>query len=173
MAERDDPEEIAEALASLFQMDGYSHPWELVTFTDDILDGAIYGEFKERKKRFLKAMGGVFEKNLIPVVYKSKITLSSGSLTMDEMVELLCYLRSDKSIVDLTLKSEEVDESIIRGLTELFKADKRKWDSVTLQLSGAGPGKPGSTEHTAWAKAMQTATESMQKVCSERGIKLG
>lgn len=173
MAERADPEIIATALADLFQMDVYGHAWELVTFTDDIIDGAIYGEFIERKKMFIRAMGGVFEKNLIPVAYKSKITISSGSLTMDEMVELLFYLRGDKSVVSLTLKSEKVDESIIRGLTELFKADKRKWRSVTLQLSGSGPGKPGSPEHTSWAKAMQSATEDMQKVCSERGIKLG
>ena len=173
MAERAEPEIIATALADLFQMDVYGHAWELITFTDDILDGAIYGEFVARKKAFIRAMEGVFEKNLIPVAYKSKITISSGSLTMNEMLELLFYLRGDRSVISLTLKSDKVDESIIHGLIGLFKADKRKWMSVTLQLSGSGPGKPGDPEHTAWAKAMQSATEEMQKVCLERGIKLG
>lgn len=173
MAEREDSAEIAESLASLFDSDDFGHVWEQITFTDDIVDGGIYGEFIQRKRKFQRAMRGVFEKRLIPVTYKAKITLSSGSLSMDEMVELLFYLRSDKSVVELILKSEAVDESIIRGLTELFKADKRKWESVTMQMSGSGPGKPGSPEHTAWAKEMQTATQAMQLVCTERGIRLG
>jgi len=171
MAERENPEEIALALKELLEND--NRPWECVQFMDDIMDGAIYNEFADRRKRFLRAMHGVFDARLIPVSYRAKITLSSGSLNMDQMVELLFYLQGDKSVTDLTLKSEQVDESIIRALTKLFTADKRKWHSVTLQLSGTGPGKPGSPEHKNWAKEMQTATQEMQKACSERGIKLG
>ena len=118
-------------------------------------------------------MAGVCEARLIPVQHKAKITLSSGSLDMEEMLEIMFWLRSDRAVNALTLKSEQVDESIIRALVELFRADKRKWKSVTLQLSGAGPGKPGSSEHKKWAREMQSATEEMQKVCKERGINLG
>jgi len=172
IAEREHPEQIAEVLAELFESDELGHVWENVTFTDDIIDGAMYGEFKDRKRKFLRAMGGVFERRLIPVTYKSKITVSSGSLSLEEIIELLFYLRGDKSVVELTLKSNKVDQSMIRALTELFRADKRKWSSVIMQLSGSGPGKPGSPEHTEWAQQMQAATEDMQKVCAERGIQL-
>lgn len=171
MAERDDPDAIPLALKELLECD--DRPWEAVQFLDDIMDASIYEEFRDRKKQFLRTMAGVCEARLIPVTYKAKITLSSGSLDMDEMVDMLFYLRSDKCVTELTLKSEQVDEGIIRALVELFKADKRKWKSVTLQLSGTGPGKPGSPEHNTWAKEMQAATEEMQKVCKERGIHLG
>ncbi|CAB9507619.1 expressed unknown protein [Seminavis robusta] len=171
MADREDPEAIPLALKELLEQD--DRPWECVEFMDDIMDGSMFIDFRERKKHFMKVFAGVCEARLIPCTYKAKITLSSGSLDMDQMVELLFYLRSERSVNELTIKSEEVDEGIIRALTDLFKADKRKWNSVTLQLSGSGPGKPGSPEHTAWAKAMQKATVAMQKVAKERGINLG
>ena len=171
MAEREDPEAIPLALKELLECD--DRPWEYVRFLDDIMDGSIYEACRDRKRDFLRTMEGVCEARLIPVTYKSKITLSSGSLDREQMLEVMFWLRSDKSVVELTLKSDHVDQGVIRALVELFRADKRKWQSVTLQLSGTGPGKPGSSEHKTWAKEMQTATQEMQKVCKERGINLG
>lgn len=172
MAERDDESQsIALAIKELLECD--DRPWEYVRFLDDIMDASIYEGFRERRYKFIKTMAGVCESRLIPVTYKAKITLSSGSLNMEEMLEVMFWLRSDRAVVELTLKSAQVDEGIIRALVELFKADKRKWKSVTLQLSGTGPGKPGSAEHKTWAKEMQAATEEMQKVCKDRGINLG
>jgi hypothetical protein len=171
MADREDYETLPLALKDL--VEGDDRPWEGVDFVDDILDGSSFHDFKERKKFFMKTFAGVCEARLIPCSFKAKITISNDTLDMEEMVELLFFLRSEKSVTELTLKSDEVDESIIRGLTELFKSDRRKWSQVTLQLSGSGPGKPATPEHTAWAKAMQAATVEMQKVAKERGINLG
>lgn len=171
MAEREDPDAIPLALKDLLETS--DRPWESVRFMDDIMDASIYEEFRERRKHFLRTLAGVCESKLIPVIFKAKITLSSGSLSMEEMCDVLFYLRTDKAVVEMTIKSEQVDEGIIRALVEVFKADKRKWKSVSLQLSGTGPGKPGSAEHNTWAKGMQAATEEMQKVCKERGINLG
>ena len=173
MAERDAPEDaIPLALKDL--LEGDDRPWESVVFVDDIMDGSVYSKFRSRKREFLKILGGVCATRLIPVSYKAKVTLSSASLsTTDEMVDLLQKFKSDKSITRLTIQSEDVDEIIITSLTELFSADKRKWESVTLQLSGGGPEQPGTPEHAAWCQRMQSATENMQQVCKDRGIHLG
>jgi hypothetical protein len=171
MADREDNETIPLALKDL--VEGDDRPWEGVDFVDDIMDGSLFHDFRERKKNFMKTFAGVCEARLIPCSFKAKIMISNDSLDMEQMVELLFFLRSEKSVTELTLKSDEVDESIIRSLTELFKSDRRKWSQVTLHLSGSGPGKPGTQEHTEWAKAMQAATIEMQKVAKERGINLG
>jgi len=130
-----DAETIAHALRELILSD--DRPWESIQFADDIQTADILAlrQWQNQKKLFLKYTGTVFRQKLIPVHFKTKVTVPDTT-GKKEAVALLVAMQEDKSITTVKFSAKESDPVVLQALVDLFQCDDRKWEDVRLNLSG-------------------------------------
>ena len=112
-------------------------PWEGIHFSDELMDGFQYREFRRNRKRFVKAMDGICASQMILCTHKLKVNVSVDSASkLPSLMRLLEEFQKDSAVVQLNLKSTITTPELVQSLMQLLQCDARDWSDIRLQLAG-------------------------------------
>jgi hypothetical protein len=148
-----------------------SRPWEGIRFVDDVTVTTLreYKDWKQRRKQFLKQLGGICEQKIIPVQHTVKMRVTDSPVAEDddrttasnnissssfhsrskmvhEFVQCLREFQKDKHITHLSVRTDHTTLELIHAVIDLLQCDDRTWHAMTLHLSGSGPVVAGSND---------------------------